>query len=155
MKFGFNINTILLGLLSLFIGYNVVSYYLTPSDPYQVPTGALPVPIQVGKTRSIVSKNGDASMAIELARRRAIIGSNSCAIHPKFSYQGSTNGSLETFFISGLCPTFVKEGVQKICTSIFDGGDANAEYCYILDGNGGSGELLVDGGDADTNVCST
>lgn len=149
----FTINTFFLSLLGLYIGYNLVSYYFTPTDIYQPPIGALPVPIQAGKSKIYVSKERDASMATELRRRRAIIGSNSCAVSPKFGYSGSTNGSLETFFISGLCPTFIKEGVQKICTSIFDGGNADSEFCAVLDGNGG--DIVVDGGYADTNVCST
>ena len=153
MKFSFNINTIFLSLLGVFIGYTILNYYLTAVDIYKPPIGALPVPIQVGRSKIYVSKDRDASMSTEIIRRRAIIGSNSCAIHPKFGYSGSTNGSLETFFISGLCPTFVKEGVQKICTSVFDGGNAESDYCEILDGNGG--DVIVDGGYADTNVCST
>ena len=151
MKFSFNINTIFLSLLGLFISYNLVSYYLTAKDVSQPPIGALPVPIEVGRSKIYVSKERDASMATETKRRRVIIGSNSCATHPKFSYKGSTNGSLETFFISGLCPTFIKEGVQKVCTSIFDGGNADSEFCYIVDGNGD--EIVIDGGYADTNVC--
>jgi hypothetical protein len=153
MKFNFTINTILLSLLGAFIGYNVLKYYSTPTDVYQPPIGALPVPIEVGRSKIYVSKERDASMATEARRRRAIIGSNSCAVSPKFGYSGSTNGSLETFFISGLCPTFIKDSVQKVCTSIFDGGNAESEFCSILDGNGG--DVVVDGGYADTNVCST
>ena len=155
IKLNFNINTIFLSLLGLFVGYNVLNYYLTPKDVYEIPIGALPVPIEVGRSKIYVSKERDASMATEIRRRRAIIGSNSCAIHPKFGYSGSTNGSLETFFISGLCPTFVKDTVQKVCSSIFDGGNAESEYCEIIDGNGGSDEIIIDGGYADTNVCST
>lgn len=148
-----NINTLFIAALALFIGYNIFNYYITPYDPYQIPTGALPVPMQVGKSRPIVSKTGDASMATEYTRRRAIIGSNSCAVHPKFSYKDSTNGSLETFFLSSMCPTFIKDTVQKVCTSVFDGGNAQTEVCYVLDGNGNT--ILVDGGYADTTVCST
>ena len=153
IKVNFNINTIFLSLLGLYISYNFLNYYLKPVDVYKPPIGNLPVPIEVGKSKIYVSKERDASMATEIKRRRAIIGSNSCAIHPKFSYSGSTNGSLATFFISGLCPTFVKEGIQKVCTSIFDGGNAESEYCEVLDGNGG--DVIVDGGYADTNICST
>lgn len=105
----FTINTIFLSLLGLFIGYNVLNYYSTPINVYQPPIGALPVPIQVGKSKVYVSKERDASMATEIKRRRAIIGSNSCAVYPKFGYSDSTNGSLETFFISGLCPTYAKD----------------------------------------------
>lgn len=153
MRLSFTINTLFLSLLGLFIGYNVLNYYLTPTNVYQPPIGALPVPIQAGKSKIYVSKERDASMATEMRRRRAVIGSNSCAVHPKFGYSGSTNGSLETFFISGLCPTFIKDNVQKICTSIFDGGNAESEFCSIVDGNGG--DVIIDGGYADTNVCAT
>lgn len=152
MKVDFNINTIFLSLLSIFIGYNIISYYVQSVDIYKPPTGALPVPLQIGKNKLIVSKTGDASMATEYKRRRAIIGSNSCGTSPKFSYSGSTNGSLETYFLSSMCPTFVKKAVQA-CTSIFDGGNASSDYCNVLDGNGG--DTIVDGGYADTTVCAT
>lgn len=142
-----NINVILMSLLGLFIGYNILNYYLTPVDIYAVPTGALPVPIQEGKSKVYVSKTGDASMRTEYNRRKTIIGSN-CGIQKKFGFSGSTNGSLETFFISGLCPT----NLILPCTSIFEGGNAESEFCYVLDGNGQ--QVLVDGGYADTNVCS-
>lgn len=152
MKFSFNINVLFIGVFSLFFGYGVLSYYFQKPDPYEVPTGALPVPIQVGRNKIIVSKTGDASMRTEYRRRRAIIGSNSCGITPKFSHQGSTNGSLETYFLSSMCPTFVKD-IAKACTSVFDGGNAASDFCYVLDGNGDY--ILVDGGYATTTVCST
>lgn len=156
MRFSLTINTVFLSLLGLFIGYNVLNYYITPKDVYQPPIGALPVPIQVGKSKIYVSKERDASMATEARRRRAIIGSNSCAVHPKFGYSGSTNGSLETFFISGLCPTFIKDGIQAIC-EIYDGGNANTESQIILDGGDASGnsqEIEIDLGNANTTpVC--
>ena len=133
MKFNFTINTVLLSLVGLFIGYNLLKHYFTPTDIYQPPIGALPVPIEVGKSKVYVSKERDASMATETKRRRAIIGSNSCAVSPKFGYSGSTNGSLETFFISGLCPTFIKDSIQTVCT-LYSGGDATNDAQKILDG---------------------
>ena len=133
MRFSLTINTLFLSLLGLFISYNVLKYYTTPTDVYQPPIGALPVPIEVGKSKVYVSKERDASMATEARRRRAIIGSNGCAVRPKFGYSGSTNGSLETFFISGLCPTFVKDGFNAICT-LYDAGDATTEGQCVLDG---------------------
>jgi hypothetical protein len=148
-----NINTILLTLLISILGYGVLSYYLQKPDPYEIPTGALPVPIQVGKNKIIVSKTGDASMRTEYNRRRTIIGSNS-GPNKKFGFSGSTNGSLETFFLSSIWPTGVPY-FPVVCTSIFDGGNADSEFCYVLDGNGGPGELIVDGGYAGTNVCAT
>lgn len=152
MKFNFNINVIFITLLVSILGYGITSYYLQKRDPYEIPTGALPVPIQVGKNKIIVSKTGDASMSTEYRRRRAVIGSNSCGVTPKFSHSGSTNGSLETYFLSSLCPTFIKD-IAKACTSVFDGGNVESEFCDILDGNGG--DTVVDGGGADTNVCAT
>jgi hypothetical protein len=156
MKFNFTINTILLSLLGAFIGYNVLKYYSTPTDVYQPPIGALPVPIEVGRSKIYVSKERDASMATEIRRRRAIIGSNSCAIHPKFGHSGSTNGSLETFFISGLCPTFVKDSISTIC-ALYDGGDATMESQLVLDGGDATDDpdaIEIDLGRAQTTaVC--
>lgn len=149
MKLSFTINTLFIGLLSLVLGYGVLSYYLQATDPYDIPTGALPVPIQVGKNKIIVSKTGDASMSTEYRRRKTIIGSNNFGLTPKFSYQGSTNGSLETYFLSSVCPAFARPPI-----SIFDGGNAETEFCYVLDGNG-IPYVVVDGGYADTNVCAT
>jgi hypothetical protein len=146
-----NINTLLIAVLVLILGSGIVSYYFQAKDPYAIPTGNLPVPIEVGKSKIYVSKTGDASMSTEYKRRRAIIGSNSCGLTPKFSYQGSTNGSLESYFISGLCPTFNK--VQPPISVIYDGGDAYDEFTYILDGNAEDGYVLLDLGNAYTTVC--
>lgn len=147
-----SINTILGMLLVSILGYGVISYYLQKPDPYEVPIGALPVPIQVGKNKIIVSKTGDASMSTEYRRRRAIIGSNSCGTNPKFSFSGSTNGSLETYFLSSLCPSFLKDPI-RVCSSIFDGGQADSDFCEVIDGNE-THEIVIDGGYADTNVCN-
>lgn len=137
-----------MSLLGLFIGYNILNYYLTPVDIYAIPTGALPVPLQEGKSKLYVSKNGDASMRTEYTRRKTIIGSNS-GLLKKFGYSGSTNGSLETFFLSSIWPTL--PSFVPPCTSIFEGGNAESEYCYIIDGNGD--QILIDGGYAATTVC--
>ena len=156
LKFDFTINTLFIGILFLLISSGVASYFFTSVDPYSPPLGALPVPVQVGKNKLIVSKTGDASMATEYKRRRAILGSNACAISPKFGFSGSTNGYLETYFLSSLCPTFVKDK-GRVCTTIYDTGDAYTESCNILDGGDASGitqELEIDLGDAyTTTVC--
>lgn len=151
LKFEFTINTLFIGLLFLIIGGGVTSYWLTLTNPYEVPIGSLPVPIQVGKNKIIVSKTGDASMQTEYRRRRAIIGSNS-GFNKKFGFSGSTNGSLETYFLSSIWPTGVPYS-PGACRSVFDGGKAESDFCYVLDGNGG--DVIVDGGYADTNVCAT
>ena len=60
---------------------------------------------QVGRTKYIQSKNGDASMATELARRRAIKGSGR-SDHKKIKESrtttGSVTGAVETFFITSI-----------------------------------------------------
>lgn len=145
MKFAWNINTIFISLLFLFLAGGVASYYLREKDIYELPTGALPVPIQVGKNKIIVSKTGDASMATEGRRRRAVISNHKYSKNFNFKDKSSTNGSLEAYFLSAVCPPF-----QPVF--IYDGGNAESEFCYVLDGNGDI--YIVDGGYADTNVCS-
>jgi hypothetical protein len=145
-----SINTILLTFLFSILGYGIIAYYLQKSDPYEIPIGTLPVPIQVGKNKIIVSKTGDASMSTEYKRRRAIIGSNSCGITPKFSHQGSTNGSLETYFLSSMCPTFIKDVLPIFIINAFDGGNTDSNFSDILDGNEPH-EFTVDGGNIETN----
>lgn len=144
-----NINVIFITLLVSILGYGITSYYLQKHDPYEIPTGALPVPIQVGKSKIFVSKTGDASMRTEYKRRRAIIGSNSCGITPKFSHSGSTNGSLETYFLSSMCPTFVKDVVSQFISGVIDSGNAESEFPGIVDGNEPH-EFIVDAGNAET-----
>ena len=84
-------------------------------------------------------------MATEYRRRRAIIGSNVCGTTPKFSFSGSTNGSLETFFLSSMCPTFIKDktfslnSIEDVLSSIL--GDiattpTTTEKAPVLDGGG-------------------
>jgi hypothetical protein len=154
LKFEFSINSLCIGILLLILGSGIASYALTTTSSYDVPTGALPVPVQIGKNKLIVSKTGDASMSTEYRRRRAIIGSNSCGVVPKFGYSGSTNGSLETYFLSSMCPRF-KNSV--VCDKLYDAGDVHADACAILDGGDAAGadqEIEIDLGDAyTTTVC--
>lgn len=152
LKFPLTINTIFLALLTLFLVSNIARYYVfsTP-DPYVVPDGsALPVPKQVGKSKVYVSKERDASMYIEKTRRRAIQGANRVATKdPKFIYwnKASTNGSLETFFLTSVCPC-----LPGPCNYLYDGGNATANYCYVVDGNGETYVLNL--GNSITTNCS-
>lgn len=138
-----NINTGVVGLLLLFIGYHI-SLAWWPQPQTTLP-GGLPVPMSVGKTKTYTSLTRDAGMFTEKSRRCAIINGRNTS----FNYKGSTNGSLETFFISGVC------GIAPIiCPTIYeieDGGNATTDTCNIVDGEA-SGEL-IDGGNAGTNVC--
>lgn len=152
-KIEFTINTLFIGIFLLIIGSGVTSYYLTKPDIYEPPTGALPVPIQVGRNKVIVSKTGDASMRTEYTRRRTIIGSNSGPVK-KFGFSGSTNGSLETFFLSSILPTRVVSSLFG-STILLDGGSATNIPTLLLDGNGAwnagdPSNILVDGGNAYT-----
>ena len=147
LKFEFTINTLFIGLLFLIIGGGVTSYLLTNLDPYEIPTGSLPVPIQVGKNKIIVSKTGDASMRTEYNRRKTIIQTNVCRIKdPKFGFwnKDSTNGTLESYFLTSIYN-------ERPRDYLFDGKDAYAENEFVLDGVGSG--FIVDGGNAYTEYC--
>ena len=140
----FNINTGVLGLLILFLGW---TYWST--DPFSVEKNPLSlpwVPIDVRKTKVYVSQTRDASMFTELTRRTAIIGNPQ---RFKYGYKGSDNGSLEGNFISGIC-------IIKRCPIhdvLYDAADANDHEFCVLDGNDVPGEVVYDAGNADTVVC--
>jgi hypothetical protein len=91
-----NINIIVATLLTALIGLYTWRAFLHQDDP---PPSKLPwVPIDVNKPRSFVNKTKDAGLFTERARRAAIINNPT----PVFSYKGSTNGSLEYYFISSV-----------------------------------------------------
>jgi hypothetical protein len=147
-KFEFTINTLFIGILLLIIGGGVTSYVLTVTNPYEPPTGALPVPIQVGKNKIIVSKTGDASMRTEYNRRKAIIQTNVCRVkNPKFGFwnKDSTNGTLESYFLTSI----YNERPRDL---VFDGRGAYDNNEFILNGVGSG--LLADGGGAYTEYCT-
>lgn len=147
MKISFNINTIFLSILGVFIGYNVLNYYLTSADIYKPPIGALPVPIEVGKSKIYVSKDRDASMYTEYSRRKAIIKTNVCRVkNPTFGFwnKDSTNGTLESYFLSSIYN-------ERPHDLLFDGNDAYANNEFILNGVGNG--LVADGGNANTEYC--
>ena len=94
-----------------------------------------------GKTKQIVSKNGDASMQIELSRRRAI--QTNGRITNKFNATlGSVSGAIETYMLTSICSCKCPD-----IDIIFDGGGARDELCPI------HGDAIYDGGTADTRVC--
>jgi len=148
-----NLNVICIGFMSLMIAY---AFYSIPSAPVRPNLPFMLAPQQVGRTKHIQSKSGDASMFTERSRRRAIVygmsGKRETIKETRVS-TGSTNGSLEAFFLTSIAdpriPT-ISEVVQKICYSIFDAGGADNEYCYVVDGDG---EEIYDAGNANTLVC--
>lgn len=132
----------LLGIIVSYFGYYVLNISSLKKIP--VRTGLL-VAQDTGKTKHIQSKTGDASMRIELNRRRAIqaIGKlNPSSIKETVHQKGSTAGALESFFITAICPPLV----FLFGNDLYDGGCAGDEYCEILQ-DIGKGERY-DAGDA-------
>lgn len=148
-----NINSALLGIVGIFLAYQFVWTSLTTKDSI-LPKGLPFVPIQVGKSKQYVSKTNDASMYVERSRRRAIIGNHGCG-KKGFWNKDSTNGSLESYFISGMCPGIGKK-IGDPCFNgiIYDAGNARSEYDNILDGNYDD-DIWIDLGNALTNTYET
>ena len=151
------INTVSIGFFGLLFLYGAFQYWRLPNDVKYGPTiPQLLVPQQVGKTRHIQSKSGDASMATEKNRRRAIQGAgrlDPSKIRESRTSSGSSTGALETFMISSICPRLVRpviDAIQEFAAYIFDGGFADDEYPLVLDGL--DGDVEYDAGDANVNI---
>jgi len=132
----------LFGLLGVFVSYSLYNSYtnIVSSPPN------LPVPHQVGKSKLIQSKTGDASLKTELNRRRAIytIGKHSAPKETRYA-KGSLTGAIETYFLTSICPKF-------ICPSdiLYDGGNDNDNFCPVL--NGSNVGPSIDAGNAQTTI---
>jgi hypothetical protein len=144
-----NINIIVGGLLAVALSLLVTNAFFNLDKP---PPSELPwVPIDVRKSRSFHSQTRDAGLYIESQRRRAIISNPDL----KVGYKGSTNGSLEWNFLTGIC---VCPPRPKVCTTeipvIWSDGDANDEICDNVDAGGAFGMYdIIDFGGAGANVC--
>jgi hypothetical protein len=111
------------------------------------------VPISTGKERTTGSGNRDASMYTQYIRRKSTIDgywASGRTMRETTHTTGSTSGAVEVFVLSDVCVRVCKQ-VAEVCATILDGGDAMAEYCPIYDGNG---DVIIDGGNADANVCA-
>ncbi len=146
-----NINYIVLGLMTLVLGLHFTNAFFNSDKP---PPSELPwVPIQVGKTRSFHSQTRDAGLYIESIRRMAII--KNPTLHP--SYKGSTNGSLEWNFLTGICTC----PPRNVCPTdpeavVWDADGAQPEICDIVDAGGAFGGYeTIDMGGAGENVCES
>jgi hypothetical protein len=144
------LNLIGLGFVGLCLSYLGYQFFKPVAKVVTPQRNGLLVAQDTGKSKQIQSKTGDASMQVELRRRRAIqaIGRIENSKIKESTYQkGSTTGALETFFITGICPS-----IQRIIENLlYDGGGASDDYCGGLEdiGTGGS----FDAGNANTRVC--
>jgi hypothetical protein len=138
-----NINYIVVGLLSLIVGfYSWKAYFNVEGD--KAPNFLPWVPIDVRKNKVYVSQTRDAGMFTERSRRLAVLTNPT----NKFSSKGFTNGYIDSS-LTGIC--FCP---KKICPFIYeldDGGYYNTEVCDVLDGMGSD---PADFGDAFTESCN-
>jgi hypothetical protein len=139
-----DLNTLSIGLLFLPILYGVYLYYTQPS--WVVP--AMPKSLwgeQVGRSKHIQSKTGDASLFTQGARRRATKNGG--------FQKGFMTAAVDYYFISRVCPcTEIPvpickckccdivdggEGVVEELPSLFDGGEAGTDFtnCNVDGGN--------------------
>ena len=141
-----NINYLVLGVLSLIVGYFSWNAYFSLKD--ETPNLLPWVPIDVRKNKVYVSQTRDASMFTEKSRRLAVLFNQP----GKYSYKGSTNGYLE-YALTALCycPKPICPPAPNV---VWDGGNASSEVCDIVDGGNANTEAeVVDFGNAMTNVC--
>jgi hypothetical protein len=96
-----DINTFFISLFGLFVSYSFYNSY--PKN--DILPQNLPVPRQVGKSKLIQSKTGDASLRTELNRRRTIqtIGMHSAPKETRYT-TGSSTGAIETYFLTSITP---------------------------------------------------
>jgi hypothetical protein len=146
------LNWIGLGLISFVVAYLTYQVWNNTSPPEFNPIrSGLLVAQDVGKTKQIQSKTGDASMVTELNRRRAIqtIGQfNDSSIKESTHQKGSTTGAIETFFLTAICPPILAI-LENI---VYDAGDACEEFCEILNDTGRGPSY--DSGGANNPTCN-
>ena len=150
-----NINVLVMALLSAVIGLYTWRAFLHQTEP---PPSELPwVPIDANKHRSFVNQVRDAGMFTEQTRRCTIINSGRGGA-TKFNQKGSTNGSLEWLFLTGVCPgrPLLPEPVCPPYPEgvIWSDGDADDEICDNVDAGGAFGGYdAIDFGGASGNDC--
>ena len=145
-----NINVIVVAVLTAIVGLYSWRAFLHQNDP---PPSQLPwTPISTSKSRFFVNKTGDAGLHIERTRRAAILRNP----NPVFSFKGSTNGSLEYFFLSSV----LTDGRPlpplgpPARNVVWSNGDADDEICDNVDAGGAFGMYdVVDFGGAGGNDC--
>jgi hypothetical protein len=111
------------------------------------------IPISTGKERTTGSGNRDASMYTQSVRRKATVEgflASGRVMRETTHTTGFTTGVVEVYSMTGISIGIFQKAAA-VCAAILDGGDAMAEYCQVYDGDGGD---IVDGGNAEANVCA-
>ena len=140
MKRLMDLNTILIGLLCLPILYGVYIYFTQPV--FELPT--IPKSLwgeQVGKSKLIQSKTGDASLFIQGTRRNA---TKNGGFGPK-----NMDGAIDYCMTTRICPCPVYAPCTCKCYDDLDGGSAVAGLYGSYDGGGARteySECNIDGG---------
>lgn len=145
-----DLNTICIGLLCIPVLYVVYRLY---TDPLVLkPT--LPQPlwgVQVGKSKLIQSKTGDASLFTQDKRRTATKNAGFA--------RGFMQAAIDFYFITRVCPC-TKEVIPLCkckCCDTLDGGYGDTVFSELYDGGQsgtGFGECTLDGGAVGaTNTC--
>lgn len=139
-----DLNTICIGLLILPILYSVYIYYNHRDS--KAPN--LPKALwgeQVGRSKLIQSKTGDASMFIQSSRRTATKNGG--------FQKGFMSAAIDYFFISRICPCskIPVDSCKCKCCEDIDGGYGNTVFSDLYDGGGAQtifGVCTLDGGTA-------
>jgi hypothetical protein len=140
-----DLNTVCIGLLFLPILYGLYIYYTQPS--WIVP--AMPKALwgeQVGRSKHIQSKTGDASLFTQGTRRRATKNGG--------FQKGFMSAAIDYYFITRICPcTEIPVPICKCkCCDVIDGGEGSVEELPSLFDGGEAGtdfsNCNVDGGNA-------
>ena len=149
-----NINFIASALMALLMMNLVYQSHL--NAPLAPEVRSFPPPLSVGKERSF-SSGRDASMYTQQVRRQAVVNAHYASpnliLRESNITSGFTNGVLEIYSITSICQRVCAAVVEAVCSPVLDGGNAVAENCEILDGNGGMGAVVLDGGTSQTVVC--
>ena len=137
-----DLNTIFLSIFGLMFIYAGYTAWTTPTPVAFNPVrSGLLVAQDTGKSKQIQSKTGDASLTIELIRRRAIQGhgrQHKSRIRETRTQLGSTTGAVE-MMLTSICPNFYD--------LILDGGNDSGEYCEY------AGDGYLDAGNDTTKAC--
>ena len=130
-----DINKAFISLLGILLIYGTYKYWTTPAIPSinsKTPWGQ-----QVGRSKHIQSKTGDASMFIQKSRRNA---TKNGGVGKNFM-----EATIDYHFITRICP------ITYLCCNTVEGGGANDNTIIVSYGGGGAfidSECAIDGGNA-------